>query len=85
MVLRGYEQVENLAQRCEVVICFDEKPNMQALERWPQHPMRAGHIEKQEFEYVRHGTVNFASALLVHDGMMVRCVVGVWTRTIANI
>lgn len=69
-ILWCYEQVENLAQRCEVVICFDEKPNMQALERCPQHPMRAGHIEKQEFEYVRHGTVNFASALLVHDGQM---------------
>lgn len=32
--------------------------------------MRSGQIERQEFEYTRPGTVNFASALLVHDGQM---------------
>lgn len=69
-ILWCYEQVEHLAERGEVVICFDEKPNVQALERWPKHLMRPGGIEKQEFEYVRHGTVNFASALMVHSGQM---------------
>jgi len=29
-----------------------------------------GMIERREFEYLRHGTVNFVSALLVHDGKM---------------
>jgi hypothetical protein len=37
--------------------CVDEKTGIQALERIaPTKPMRPGHIEKQEFEYVRHGT-----------------------------
>src|SRR6185369_7878548 len=55
----------------EVVVCFDEKPNLQALERRVGTvPMRARRIERQEFEYVRHGVVNFASALIVHDGSM---------------
>ncbi len=69
-ILWCYEQAENLAARSEVVICFDEKPNVQALERWPKQAMCSGHIDKQEFEYVRHGTVNFASALVVQDGQM---------------
>jgi hypothetical protein len=69
-ILWCYEQAENLAARGEVVICFDEKPNVQALERWPKQAMCLGHIEKQEFEYVRHGTVNLASALMVQDGQM---------------
>jgi hypothetical protein len=69
-ILWCYEQVEHLAQRGEVVICFDEKPNLQALERWPQYPMRPGHMARQEFEYARHGTINFAGALVVRDGNM---------------
>jgi len=69
-ILWCYEQVEQLVARGEVLICFDEKPNVQALERWPKQWLRPGHIEQQEFEYVRHGTVNFAAALLVHTGQM---------------
>lgn len=69
-VLWCYEQIDNLIARQELVVCFDEKPNVQALERWPKQGMRRGQIERQEFEYVRHGTVNFACALLVHSGQM---------------
>jgi len=70
-ILWCYEQIDRLADKGEVVICFDEKPNLQALERrLPQQPMRPGQIERQEFEYIRHGTVTFAGALLVHDGQM---------------
>lgn len=69
-VLWCYEHVEWLAQREEFILCWDEKPNLQALERKPSQPMRPGQIERQEFEYVRHGTVNFGSALVVHDGTM---------------
>src|SRR5262249_35609746 len=47
------------------------KPNLQALERRrPTRPMRRGEIEHQEFEYIRHGTVNFVAALVVHTGKM---------------
>ena len=69
-ILWCYEHGERLVQQGELVICFDEKPNVQAVERWPKQVMRPGHIAQQEFEYVRHGTVNFASALVVHDGQM---------------
>jgi hypothetical protein len=69
-VLWCYEQIDHLAQREEIVLCWDEKPNLQALERHPRQRMRPGQIQRQEFEYVRHGTVNFAAALVVHDGTM---------------
>ncbi len=32
--------------------------------------MQAAQIARQEFEYIRHGKVNFASALSVYDGQM---------------
>lgn len=69
-VLWCYEHVQSLAQREEFILCWDEKPNIQALERTPCRPMHPGQIERQEFEYIRHGTVNFGSALAVHDGTM---------------
>ena len=70
-VLWCYEQVVNLHARDEHVICLDEKPNIQALERAaPTQSMRTGQIERQEFEYHRHGTVNFLTELNVYDGHM---------------
>lgn len=70
-VLWSYEQVDRLNAQGEWVLCFDEKPNVQALERRvPKQPMGPGQIERQEFEYIRHGTVNFAVALMVADGHM---------------
>lgn len=70
-ILWCYEHIERLDERGEVLICFDEKPNVQALERRvPRQPMQVGQIERQEFEYKRHGTVNFAAALIVNDGRM---------------
>jgi DDE superfamily endonuclease/Homeodomain-like domain len=70
-ILGCYEQVVNLHARGEQVICLDEKPNIQALERAaPTQPMRAGQIERQEFEYHRHGIVNFLTELNVYDGHM---------------
>jgi hypothetical protein len=70
-VLWCYERAAELAERGEVVICLDEKPHLQALERrCPTTPMRSGQIERREFEYMRHGTVNFLVALVVHTGQM---------------
>lgn len=69
-----YEQVERLYARGEGVICVDEKPNIQALtRRAPTQPMHAGHIERREFEYQRHGTVNFLVAFNVYNGKMWGC------------
>jgi transposase len=70
-ILWCYERAEDLAARGEVVICLDEKPNLQVLERrcFPRR-MRRGQIERREFEYIRHGTVNFLVKLVVHTGRM---------------
>jgi DDE superfamily endonuclease len=66
-----YERAHALAERGEVVLCLDEKPNIQVLERrCPTRRMKAGLIQKQEFEYKRHGTVNFLAKLVVHTGRM---------------
>lgn len=70
-ILWYYERIESLWQRGEVILCADEKPNLQVLERtWPTQPMQSGQIERQEFEYTRHGTVNLLTGLIVHTGRM---------------
>jgi DDE superfamily endonuclease len=70
-ILWCYERASDLAAKGEVVLCLDEKPNLQVLERrCPTRGMRPGEIEHQEFEYIRHGTVNFLAALTVHTGKM---------------
>jgi hypothetical protein len=70
-VLWCYENVANLAEKGEVLLCLDEKPNLQVLERRRRtRPMSAGQIERQEFEYIRHGTVNFVVVLVVLSGKM---------------
>jgi hypothetical protein len=70
-ILWCYERVEWLERRGELVLCLDEKPNLQALERrCPAQPMRPGRITRHEFEYRRHGTVNFLALLNVYDGTM---------------
>jgi hypothetical protein len=70
-ILWCYERAAALAARGELVICLDEMPNLQVLQRrCPTRVVRAGQIERREFEYVRHGTVNFLVALLVHSWRM---------------
>jgi len=70
-ILWLYEQIDRLWQRGEVVLCVDEKPNIQVLERKrPARRMQPGHIELQEFEYVRHGTVILLAGLTVYNGRM---------------
>jgi hypothetical protein len=70
-ILWYYERMESLWQRGEVLICADEKPNLQVLERaMPTQRMRPGQIERQEFEYIRHGTVNLLVGLIVYNGRM---------------
>lgn len=41
-----------------VVLCLDEKSQVQALERsQPVLPLRFGQVERQTHDYVRHGTL----------------------------
>ena len=70
-ILWYYEQIKWLWHRGEVVLALDEKPNLQVLEPIaPKQPMRPGQIERQEFEYHRHGTVNLLAGLTLHTGRM---------------
>jgi hypothetical protein len=70
-VLWCYEHVAWLLERGIVVISVDEKPNLQVLQRaGPIRPMIPGQIEQQEFEYIRHGTVNLLVGMTVHNGQM---------------
>jgi hypothetical protein len=52
------------------LVCVDEMPNCQVLERQPLRRAIPGSIEQQEFEYKRHGTVNILPFLIVHTGLM---------------
>jgi len=70
-ILWYYERIESLWQKGEVVLGLDEKPNLQVLERAaPKQPMRSGQIERQEFEYERHGTINLLAGLTLYNGRM---------------
>lgn len=62
----------------------DEKTGIQALERLhPSLPMRPGYIERQEFEYVRHGTQCLIANFEVATGQVLAPSVGP-TRTEAD-
>jgi hypothetical protein len=69
-VLWCYANAERLARQGIWVVAVDEKPNHQVLERCPIRRAIPGHIEQQEFEYTRHGTVNLLFFLVVHTGRM---------------
>ncbi len=52
-----------------VVLSFDEKTGMQAIERrHPDRPPRPGHLARHELEYRRHGTQSLLATLNVHTG-----------------
>ena len=69
-VLWCYANAERLAERGIWVVCADEMPNLQVLERQPTRRAIPGSIEQREFEYTRHGTVNLLLFLVVHTGRM---------------
>lgn len=53
-------------------VCVDEKTGIQARERIaPTRPMRPGQVEKQEFEYVRHGTQTLIGNFEVATGRVI--------------
>ena len=69
-VLWCYAHAERLARRGYWVVCADEVPNFQVLERHPTRRSVPGSIEQREFDYTRHGTVNLLAFLVVHTGRM---------------
>lgn len=55
-----------------VVLCVDEKSQVQALERTqPLLPMRPGQAERRTHDYVRHGTTSLFAALDVASGKVI--------------
>lgn len=52
-----------------LVICVDEKTQIQALDRTrPELPLRSGNPKRQTATYKRNGTVGLIAALAVHTG-----------------
>ena len=55
-----------------LVLCIDEKSQIQALDRTqPALPMRTGLVETRTHDYVRHGTTTLFAALNVLDGTVI--------------
>ena len=55
-----------------VVLCIDEKAQIQALDRTqPLLPMRPGQLERRTHDYRRHGTTSLFAALEVHTGKVI--------------
>jgi transposase len=69
-VLWCYGNASRLAAEGIWVVCVDEIPTFQVLERDPIRRAIPGSIEQQEFDYTRHGTVNMLVFLVVHTGLM---------------
>src|SRR5271156_2251130 len=69
-VLWCYGNAARLAEQGIWVVCVDEIPTFQVLERDPIRRAIPGSIEQQEFDYTRHGTVNMLVFLVVHTGLM---------------
>ena len=55
-----------------MVICVDEKSQMQALDRTqPLLPMGPGQVERRTHDYKRHGTSSLFAALMVKTGVVI--------------
>jgi transposase len=55
-----------------VVLCVDEKSQVQALDRTqPLLPLGPGQVERQTHDYVRHGTTSLFAALDVATGRVI--------------
>jgi len=79
-----YHQAPELTKKGERVMSTDELTGVQALER--KHaglPMVPGKVERQEFEYMRHGTQSFIINFDVATGQVVTPSYGA-TRTEAD-
>lgn len=72
-----YRDAARLAAEGVRVISCDEKTGIQALERAaPTRPTAPGHVEKREFEYIRHGTTCLTANLDVATGKLLNPTLG---------
>jgi hypothetical protein len=78
-----YQIAPSAAQQGVQTVSIDEMTGIQALQRTaPNLPMKPGHVERREFEYIRHGTKTLIAAFDVASGK-VRGTIGD-TRTEAD-
>lgn len=83
-VCEAYRATPALAAQGTHVLSTDEMTGIQALERvHPCLPMLPGHVERQEFEYERHGTLSLIANLDVATGQVITPSLGP-TRTEAD-
>ena len=72
-----YKQAPELAKQGQRVESIDEMTGVQALERkHPGLPLSPGHVERREFEYIRHGTLTFIFNFDIAMGELVTCTAG---------
>lgn len=78
-----YQQAPARAQQGERTVSIDEMTGIQARERAaPTLPLQPGYVERQDFEYIRHGTQALSAGFAVATGQVLG-VVGE-TRTEAD-
>lgn len=66
-----YAQAPTRAEQGERTVSIDEMTGIQALERAaPTLPMQPGHVERCEFEYIRHGTQALIAGFDVVSGQV---------------
>jgi transposase len=83
-VCQLYEQAPDLLAQGIHVISSDEMTGIQALERAaPTTPVERGQPERQEFEYIRHGTQSLIADWQVATGTVLSASIGA-TRTEAD-
>jgi hypothetical protein len=72
-----YKQAPERAKLGQRTESLDEMTGVQALERkHPDLPILPGHVERREFEYIRHGTLAFMFNFDVATGKLVACTAG---------
>ena len=80
-VCNTYLEARELHKQGVHVVSTDEKTGIQALERkHPTLPMKPGYVERQEFEYIRHGTLCLIASFVVATGKLLKPTIGP-TRT----
>jgi len=81
VVCELYARAQELHEQGVRVVSTDEKTGIQALERkHPDLPMKPGHVERREFEYLRHGTQSLIANFEVATGQVITPSIGP-TRT----
>ncbi len=67
----AYHAAADLQAQGGHTVSTDEMTAIQALERkFPDLPMRPGHVRRREFEYIRHGTQSLIASLDVAQGQV---------------